>query len=66
MVNLLAIWVLINVMGWLTGLIGILVEFLDPNDFTTKKELPVHILLWLYLSVNIYFLWNYLMVFPST
>ena len=65
MVILVIIYFLINLIVWITGLLGILTEFLDPNDKTTKKELLVYIILWLYLGVNIYFLWGYLMTFLS-
>ena len=66
MVNLLTICIIINLTGYLIGFVFIIFAFLDPNDKTTKKELLVHILIWLYLSINIYLLWNYLMVFPTT
>lgn len=63
MVNLLTICIIINLTGYLVGFIFIIFAFLDPNDKTTKKELLVYIILWLYLGINIYFLWGYLMTF---
>lgn len=63
MVNLLTICIIINLTGYLVGFIFIIFAFLDPNDKTTKKELLVYIILWVYLGINIYFLWGYLMTF---
>jgi uncharacterized membrane protein len=64
MVNLLTICIIINLTGYLIGFVFIIFAFLDPNDKTTKRELLVHILIWIYLGIISYLLWKYLMTFP--